>query len=463
MISTSLIPAWLQRPLRWFLNRTLLKNKNGASPPCERCGESLPRPASLSDALFDMLITCPRCGHSVSLLSTFISGKSEVEIALKSAATSGQPAVGRVVTERVGDKSMWQIPAKGGCSFLIGFGIIWTALSSLILAGSIIGEKSQKLSLVLFISVFVLIGITILYFGFRMSFTRHTLWLDAETLTHDRHFFRHTRRVTFLRETIRRVELVVFYEQNYKPVHGIEIRSDAGKMRFGSQLNLDEKAWLVQDIRSALEMDLEPKTPDVNKHQADATPSPAETGGMMLHEDSNGCIVGIPPSKFGRWLFFAGIFFTGIAGFMLYQGLSMFLHEPEHAPIFFRIFSGGFGLFWCAGVGMGVLFGLGMLIIGWRQLTTRTEVSANSTLLLITTTTGSRTTEQTYPRSDVSDVRVTPCISSRNNGVQKTTYRIEVFLQDRVWGIGFGQPRERLESVAVALRKAMKIPDASQI
>jgi hypothetical protein len=40
-----------------------------------------------------------------------------------------------------------------------------------------------------------------------------------------------------------------FYQKNYRPVYGIEIKASNGKIRFGSALTEEEKSWLCWEIR----------------------------------------------------------------------------------------------------------------------------------------------------------------------------------------------------------------------
>ena len=48
------------------------------------------------------------------------------------------------------------------------------------------------------------------------------------------------------------VAQIEFYQQNYQPVYGVEIRGRDGKFRFGTTLEEAEKAWLVADIKRAV-------------------------------------------------------------------------------------------------------------------------------------------------------------------------------------------------------------------
>ena len=104
----------------------------------------------------------------------------------------------------------------------------------------------------LFLSLFWAVGIGMLYVGLRMRYARHLVIVDEKSVILGRSLFGRRKLKSFPRESVQSVTKKEFYQQNYQPVYGIEIRGERGKLRFGSSLTEEEKDWLVADLKRSL-------------------------------------------------------------------------------------------------------------------------------------------------------------------------------------------------------------------
>jgi hypothetical protein len=104
----------------------------------------------------------------------------------------------------------------------------------------------------LILLLFVAVGVVLLYAGLRSKYAIHLLIVDPHSVILGRSLFGRTKQRALARTTVRSVMKKVFYEQNYQPVYGVEVRGDGGKLRFGTMLDEGEKDWLVCELRRAL-------------------------------------------------------------------------------------------------------------------------------------------------------------------------------------------------------------------
>lgn len=238
---------------------------------CPRCGGNSPQiPAEP-----DQLLRCEGCGQTASHAEWRESDGDHGGTETPPDLPATQPAASAI--QRLGappGDCEWRIPASGKSGGLLAFGIIWCLITAFasgtflfaFLAGGTTFTGEQPIWTVLPIALFALfwtIGIGMLYAGFRAKNASHLLVIGLSRITLRRSLFSRQTERSILRDGTELARLLVFYQQNYKPVHGIEIRSGSGKLRFGSALQPEEKTWLVDDLNTVLKpaSGLEPPAP----------------------------------------------------------------------------------------------------------------------------------------------------------------------------------------------------------
>ena len=102
---------------------------------------------------------------------------------------------------------------------------------------------------VLYFAVFLLVGIRFAYAALRTRFASHLLYLSPEFIRIQRQLFGKSKNIDLVTSNVTTVHKAEFYRHDYQPVYGIEIKSNSGKIRFGSILTEDEKNWLCWEIR----------------------------------------------------------------------------------------------------------------------------------------------------------------------------------------------------------------------
>ena len=450
------LPSLLRIPFRWWLSRQLRKAQSTMA--CPQCRQPIAAPLPLPDTLWDTLAECRQCGHAMSLLALFAQlHKSPEEQAVDAVADAEKPAGSRIEIEDTGAECIWRIPAKGGCSFMLRFAAMWLVFCGVfvtILAFSKGDDKTEGLA---FIGIFVLAGLGMLYAGLRMTSASHMVRLDSTEFVFERHFLGRTTRKSWLRGSVRSVALVKFYSENYKPIHGIEVRGERGKIRFGSALEAMEKAWLCRELCTRLGLEIGPAAADV-AHAVNApvqVQDPAGRQHIRIEQTVDCCLVTVPPSRKVWSLAAIGCVFLAGGGFMLYQGLGMWMPISKGAPIPFLILFNGFIAFWCVGVAGVLPIGFSLVTLGWSLARTHQTIAANASRLVIETRCGSRTHQEIWEAAEVRDVAIEPAFEWTTNGKRTEKHRAMILLPDRVRGFGMGHPDGDLEMAAAALRAAL--------
>ncbi len=168
-----------------------------------------------------------------------------------------QPPGSRIERLQVSeDELLFHIPASGKWGGWLVFTILWNGI--LLGIWSVGLEPSQgvargELMLNLCLSLFLGVGIAMGYVALRVRFATHLLYLGSKRVRLQRKLFRTANRDLATGE-ISRVKIVEFYQQNYKPVQGIEIVAGKRRIRFGSALTDPEKQWLAGEIRAFLHL-----------------------------------------------------------------------------------------------------------------------------------------------------------------------------------------------------------------
>ena len=221
---------------------------------CPDCGA----PATDAPDAGASTMRCARCRTTALLEEWSKAGRHGLMVG----DADSPPPDTRIVRSKNGSVTTWHIPAggKGGCFLL--FAGIWLFLTTFVgvpmIFGFIIDPTKRQgdipgWAIIPFLSLFWIIGLGILYLGLRAQFAQHLLTVDGEAVTLRRELFgRVSEKVITLGEVVM-VAQKEFYQQNYKPVFGIEIKGKRSKIRFGSTLEDEERAWLVADLWRVVE------------------------------------------------------------------------------------------------------------------------------------------------------------------------------------------------------------------
>jgi hypothetical protein len=153
----------------------------------------------------------------------------------------------------------WRLP-RGKGVFLLVFGTLWcviTAFVSTSFAVAFFRGNQPKGDLpewvmIPFFGAFWAIGIGVLYAGIRMKFSRHHLVIANGQIVLRREIFGRVTEKSLDAGAVLSVSEKMFYEQNHQPVTGIELRSERGRLRFGSGLEQMEKERLIGEIKMVL-------------------------------------------------------------------------------------------------------------------------------------------------------------------------------------------------------------------
>jgi hypothetical protein len=439
-------PPWWHRPVRFVLERKL---RNLPAPLCRTCSNPIPIPTTLTDDLWDALVLCPHCGAGCSLLAL---GNRPDETSLPP-PTTALPADSTISADSSPASNHWNIPARKRINFILVFGTIWLLFTSIFLL-AFLSDKSDSNTpgwvLGIFISIFVAIGLGTFFAGLRMAFISYDLTIANGQFTYSQHLFGGSKHITVSLNSIQSVELTEFYQQNYRPVHGIEIRSSEGKIRFGSQLSVPEKQVLTAQLKAALlPQTLPPITPATS---ATSTPqlSPSTPPAFAIPLAPDGVL---RIESQGRWhlaLIIPALFILVVTSFMLSQGLRMLFHavapDSSDPPAAFNLLASAFMIFWCSGPLLGVLISSALLFLAWKLRFSHQLIEISRSSITRTKSSRSSSSSESWDLRELRQTIVVP-ISATNNS---PTYRGEIILNSTVLPFGWNRPKPELDAFAAA-------------
>jgi len=216
---------------------------------CPQCGHTF-RPFEEHELTsWNDNIVCPQCGHSVPLKES-LSVQNEVKI--NPPGPVAQPPGTRIERKPVSDMELlFYIPASGRWGGMLFFAVFWNAISWTIFPAFLLGESHSHIPWVaaLFTGLFPLIGVGMAYAALRTRFAVHLLYLGPDRIRLQRQLFGRKKNFDLTTSRVESVQKMEFYQQNYQPVYGVEIKATDGKIRFGSALTEAEKNWLCWEIR----------------------------------------------------------------------------------------------------------------------------------------------------------------------------------------------------------------------
>lgn len=219
---------------------------------CPKCGLKFSPFGERELTSWSDKIVCPRCSHEVSLVDAL---STQREIEANPPGPVPQPAETKIERKQVSDTQLlFYIPATGQWGGLFFFSIFWNAVAWLAAGAFVFGRSCERVLPELFtIMLFPAIGMGLAYAAIRARFAVHLLYLSSDRIRLQRQLFGRSRNYDLATSRVSSVRQVEFYRQNYKPVYGIEIKSAAGKIRFGSMLTDGDKRWLCSEIRGFIE------------------------------------------------------------------------------------------------------------------------------------------------------------------------------------------------------------------
>jgi predicted RNA-binding Zn-ribbon protein involved in translation (DUF1610 family) len=446
-MSVELIPSWCRRIFAWFANRQLCRAK--AQFHCPACEAAIPARVQAS-LLWEEVMSCPECGGHAPI-SSYLKFKHPRETEESKLAETEefveQPLHTRIVAESTASGRRWRVPAKGGWNFLLTFSSLWLALTLTLCAFALTRWlEDPKVTVKAFVPlIFPLIGVGFLYAGLRASLARHTLEVDSREVVYTRYLLGFTRRKILQRDAVVSARLAGIYIENNRPVYAIEVQAKRGRIRFGSVLEPQEKAWLCQEVRQTLGLR--------SANDPSATPkllSEWRHGKLEMERGADHTVVRAQSRGVGTTVLIIGAFFVAIAIFMLRGGLSMWMPWEPQAKVFYFIFN-GFIVFWCLGVSIALLTGMAMFRFGWIARNTIKMLHADAEFLTVIATSGRRVVKHTWNPAEVQRMSVKTTLRTNST----PTYYGELQLPDRIVIFGTGAPREDIQRAIDLLGDAM--------
>ena len=230
-----------------LLNAAQRAAKELACPRCQHRFKPFAAAPPETFAELTKAVPCPKCGHTFR----FDEGaNAAIEAQANPAGPFAKPADSRIEMSAENGAWVFQIPRCRGSFGMVIMAVFWN-LVSWPMTMAILGEKKDLFHappLWLLPALFPALGLGLLYVAIRLKFSTHQLTLAPQTVRLRRKLILHKDRELPVGE-ITGVRKKEFYQQNYRPVYGIEITAGSRRIRFGSALSEDEKNWICWQIR----------------------------------------------------------------------------------------------------------------------------------------------------------------------------------------------------------------------
>lgn len=416
---------------------------------CPNCGAKPSAvPASTKDA-----ITCGQCGTRASAFEWSAAASPGGHV-----GNPDQPPANTKIA-RLSDPSgsvVWNIPASGKSGGLFIFGILWCSITAMVSGTFLFGNGEfesndvvpvQLLPIlpILFFGIFWAVGLGMLYAGCRNKYAKHRLTADRDTVTLRRELFGKAKDKSLPTESIASIAKVEFYQRNYQPVHGIEIKGSRGKLRFGSVLTEDEKAWLVADLRRVTL----------------GAPAPQERPAQSTGARQSYFSFPLPKTCNNLWplailLTLMGVGFIGAGIFLIDQDTGL---AEKDAPgfvrafdFFFKTMSQSFRLIWTLMSGVMAAGGLSLLVWLYKTRDQETRIEGTDSEIAIRTSRhGLVLKERAFPRPSVADIRSS--VSGSSNG--KTMKRVELIVANKAEPVARWIDGEKADELVDQVRRVL--------
>jgi hypothetical protein len=314
------------------LNRRLiaLAKSRTKAIACVECGQTF-KPFAGQEIVGWTDFLTPACGHEVQLYRDLTGRAGDLS---PPAVTSPQPDESRITRRDISAaERLYLVPASGNNGFLV-FAVLWNGILLLILGMLLFGDSGTPRNpggTLLFLSPLFMVGVVLAYAAVRTKYAVHLLFLGPEFIRLQRQLFGRKKDYQLSTRNVTGVELREFYQQNYQPVHGIEIAAGRKRIRFGSALAPEEKQWLCAEIRDFLR-----ESGRLPFSMEAAAPPPEELASLrppaarVTRENlgSDGAIFHIHASgRWGAWLFSA-LLATAIGGVIIFLLLNTLPRRP---------------------------------------------------------------------------------------------------------------------------------------
>ena len=414
---------------------------------CPDCGlETAAEPRSLSE-----IITCTSCGTKASAEEW--ASASEIP---KAHADSPPPST---AIRKHGDGlggTVWDIPASGKFGFFIFFAAFWLTITVLVSGGFLLailggGEIEGDMpgwAIFPFFSIFYLVGFGLLYAGIRQKYLKQRLSINRGEVTLQKMLLGNSREKKLASGTVKSVTQEVFYSQNYTPVYGIQIRGKGGKIRFGSALTDEEKAWLVADINESI-------------FGPEEVAAPAFHEGGSRGEGKTVFSIPIPGAGKGSWLAAASLALMGI-GFLII-GFVFIADDPSSGPAsggsfisgmsrLFDILDSVFLVVWSVISASAAIAGLVWLIHLFRSRNVERRIEGSAAQVSIRSYRhGLVVKDDSYPRDSISAVRSSVSGSSNEQSLK----RVELIAGEKAVRLVSWHDGDRADDLVAELRSSL--------
>ena len=410
---------------------------------CPGCGASLADKPSAPDDV----VTCASCG-------TAFTASEWLDAATGSAAADPDtPPHGTRITRATDSAGAvsWSIPASGKSGGLMFFATFWSAITAIVSGGFLMTYLSGKESggnmppwlLIPFFGIFWAIGIGMFYAAFRGKYARHRITAGGGVIQLRRELFGRKTDKQLPLADINSISQVEFYQQNYQPVHGVEIRGRSGKLRFGSLLTAAEKSWLVADLRRMI--------------PALAAPPAAAASDVPARQPFFSFV--LPPA--GVHLLPIGVILTlaGIGGIIVVANMSDTPGTPARGDgdgawigRIFDLMSGGFEIVAILTGLLAVAGGIALLVTHLRSRGVETRLEANELEVSIRRyKRGLILSDRSFPRPSVTGISAS--VSGSANG--RPMKRIELIAAGKAIKLISWSDGEKADAFVAEARRAL--------
>ncbi len=330
---------------------------------------------------------------------------------------------------------VFYVPASGRFGFFLLFSVFWLAITAIVsggfllafLSGTEIEGDMPEWVMIPFFGLFWAIGLGMLYAAFREKYMKHRLTIAPDTVTLRKELFGRVREKSLRKDDIDAVARKEFYQKNYVPVYGIEIKGREGKLRFGSVLTDDEKSWLVAEIRGAVFDDV--TTVNGKEVKYAALGGRKDVFSVPIPDDTGKQVPGM-------------LIFTAIsAGFVV---LGLYVINDDR---FFQIiWTGMSSVFACIGI-------LGLVRAFMKRGQERKIEGNGAEVSIRTYRNGMILKDRSFPRNKVSGIRTS--VSGSSNGNSRK--RVELMVGENAERIALWMDGEKADEMAEEVKRVLGV------
>ncbi len=425
---------------------------------CPGCGARKTDLASSGTNIFH----CAVCGYDGSAgewLAAKSTGGGEIHV------NPDSPPPGTKITRRKspGGTVEWDIPASGKSGGLLSFAAIWNGFMLLTSAAIIPSALAGNLHVAhgragpawmpaAILLLFWAVGLGMLYAGLRAKYANLRISVGAGEVKMARDMFGRTKTKVLVWKDVTEIQKKVFYQQNYQPVYGVEIKGKGGKLRFGSTLTEEEKSWLVADLRRVVLGETGQVSNPVASEKAVVdemvTVRPDGAFSVTVPKSSSSLVIAIVLTMLG------GSFFA--LGILVMPGGGLVLPHATHHNIFdwfgliSNLHNAVFRILWFLFSGLFSLVGIGLLVSFARNQGVETKIEGDADRITIRKyKRGAILSEAAFPRKTLRDVR--SYNSGSNNG--KTMKAVELLFDSHAEKIARWMDGGKADGLAAEIRR----------